>query len=315
MATLPLELQFLIINCIKKPANLGKCRLVCKAWSSVAEVAMLTAQHLTIVAPRSTDRNGKAFIQLIGLVITPTIEIYIDGIVGLDIIYKKLIDLVEESKHPIAKVKMLPIPMNYNQTYMNAVLAFKHTLQKLILNFDNIPISWNLIYRLNEIERLTSLTLAGDTYNITLTDTILKQCLQLEELDIDVRFSDPIVLDKSSVHDWSSRNNVKKVYCMRVLRFGSLVRSDLLEYLIYKFPRIQTVQLTTNDVRTTEWLLFKNKGFVRNLLRTCPTCNIHCYKHKSEDAARIINSFAESHRTVSVKMTNNARKIFIQASL
>lgn len=342
MDTLPTELWYLISSHIR-PADLGKCRLVCKAWNSFAEVAMLSAQvrirtdyhawklcrylkkkphmaqhikHLTIEAPRTTKTNSKAFIYLISLAITPRTEI-IDGIVGANVIYNKLAQLEKSSQHrtPIANIKMLPIPTNYNQSYMNAVLAFKHTLQELILNFHNIPIDWELIYRLDEIERLTSLTLAGDTYNITLMDTILKRCSHLTELDINVCFSDPIVLDRSAVHWWSSRNNVKKVHGMRVLRFGARVRSDLLEYLVYKFPGIQTVQLTTNTIRATERLLFQDKGFVKNLLRACPTCIIHCYKYKSESVDRLVDSFAESHNTVSVKTTNSARKVFIKASL
>lgn len=341
MDTLPLEVWHLIFNHINRSADIGRCRLVCKAWNSYAEVAMLTAQirirtefhawklckylkkkpymaqyirHLTIMAPHSTDTNGRAFVRLLSLAITSKTKI-VDGIVGLDTVYKKLIQLAGNSQSSVAKIKMLPVPMNYNQTYLDAILSFKHTLQELILNFSNIPIGWDLIYCLDEFERLTSLTLTGDTYNITLTDTILKRCSNLTELDINVHFSDPIVLDRSSVHCWSSRNKVERVHGMRVLIFGALVRSDLLEYLIYKFPCIQTVQLTTNNVHATEWLLFKNKGFVRNFLRTFPTCIFHCYKHKSENVDRLVESLAESHSTVAVKTTDNARKVYIKACL
>ncbi|KAL7312693.1 killer toxin resistant protein [Mucor circinelloides] len=341
MDTLPVELWYHIANHINKPADLGKCRLVCKSWNSFAEVAMLATQirirtefhawklcsylkkkpdmaqhikHLTIVAPHLTDTNGKAFIHLLSLAITPKIEI-VDGIVGLDNIYEKLTEIVGSSHVPITKIKIIPIPMNYNQAYMNAMLSFKHTLRELVLNFSNIPIDWDLIYRLDEVEKLTSLTLTGDTYNITLTNTILKRCSNLTELDINVCFSDPIVLNRSSVHWWSSRNNVEKVYSLRVLRFGVNARSDLLEYLVYKFPCIQTVQLTTNNVNATEYLLFKNDGFVKDLLKTCPTCIIHCYKHKSENIGRLVGSLAESHGTIAVKATNNGRKVFIKACL
>ncbi|KAK4519782.1 40S ribosomal protein S25 [Mucor velutinosus] len=308
MDILPTELRCLIINHINRPADLGKCRLVCKAWNSFAEVAMLTAQirirtefhawklyrylkqkphmaqhikHLTIVATHPTETNGRAFLNLLSLAITPETEI-VDGIVGLDVIYKKLIQLLRNSRHPIAKIKMLPMPINYNQIYMNAVLGFKHTLQELILNFNNIPIDWNLVYCLEEIEKLKSLTLVGDIYNITLTDTILKRCSNLTELDINVRFSDPIVLDKSSVHWWSSRNNVEKVHSMRALRFGAHVRSDLLEYLIYKFPRIQTVQLTTECGSSVVNLYTQySKDNIR--LTTCDQCNNFADKYIEHD--------------------------------
>ncbi|CAO3622642.1 unnamed protein product [Mucor fragilis] len=119
MDTLPLELWHLIFSHINSSVDVGRCRLVCKAWNSYAEVAILTAQirirtefhawklcrylkkkphmaqhikHLTIMAPHATDTNGRAFIHLLSLAITSKTEI-IDGIVGLDAVYEKLIQL------------------------------------------------------------------------------------------------------------------------------------------------------------------------------------------------------------------------------
>lgn len=137
----------------------------------------LHVKHLTFEVPqyyKSTSKHGPAFLKLLRLAMTHKIYI-IDGNMGMDSFFIELLKIVESSPSSFDRVKMIPIPTKYNHTYRTTVIGLKDILQGLILDFKNNPFDWDRIYRLDEFKRLTFLTLTGDAYNITFTDSILKK--------------------------------------------------------------------------------------------------------------------------------------------
>lgn len=338
--TLPAELWFHIFGNVNNTTELGQSRLVCKLWNYFAEISILTMQitvkthnkaikfyeylkkkpemalhvkHLTFEVPqyyKSTSKHGPAFLKLLRLAMTHKINI-IDGNMGMDSFFIELLKIVESSPSSFDRLKMIPIPTKYNHTYRTTVIGLKNILQGLILDFTSKPFDWDLIYRLGEFKRLTFLTLTGDAYNITLTDSILKKCGHLQELSIDVKFSDPIVLNTKTVRTWSSRN-VKKINSLKKLRFGLPCRPDLFEYLAYKYPNIQNIQLTIANFNKTRSLINEYTGHVKYMFEMFPTCDIHCSFHKRDNVEFLVKSLKTNHNTVIVENTSQGCIIHIK---
>jgi hypothetical protein len=183
---LPDELWTRIIGKVVTVAQLAQCRLVCRKWNRLFEVAMFgkpiainsDKQALSLYCHLFKNLSNGELIkhltlnydvksitildELIYLTFTPSME-YIGGTLATDDFFRLLGDIANNSPVEFINLKNIPCPNFATEAYINALLKFKETLTIVVLKFDILtPVIFNFVEQLDKFECLTSFSFYGE---------------------------------------------------------------------------------------------------------------------------------------------------------
>jgi hypothetical protein len=272
------ELILKIIKDLNSASDVAKCRLVCKGWNRIAEPVMLGKEviirseegALSLYAHLySKPAFGKLIKQLtfeedylpvallkglLHFAFTPNME-YMTGSVSTDQLYILINTIADKSPAKFLKLKTIPHPDSFSNVYNNSLITFKDTLQDLVFHVEDVEEDdiWDMANQLETFKCLTKLTLSGPLLTVFNLEDILNGCSHLEELTVNIKLQINI-LGKIEVDAWSATNvkildSVKKIFIRRECR------CDLLEYLLFKYPKIETIEI---DVLLTPLVTARN---------------------------------------------------------
>lgn len=263
--TLPDELWTRIIGKINSIAQLAQCRLVCRKWNRPSEAAMFgkpiaiksdkqaldlycnllrnpsngrLIKHLTL----NCDVKSMTILgELMHLAFTPSME-YIDGTLVSDDFFLLLGDIANNSSVKFINLKSIPCPNFATEPYFNASLKFKESLTTMVLKFDYIsPVILCFVEQLDKFKCLTSFSFYGGIDTIYRVEHFLRGCNHLKELTMDILLHDDLH-DKNEIVRWAMIN-AKRIDSLKRLVISGSCRSDLTEYLLYKYPYVSSIKI------------------------------------------------------------------------
>ncbi|KAK4520391.1 uncharacterized protein ATC70_008525 [Mucor velutinosus] len=293
---LPDELIAKIIDYNVSTADVAVCRLVCKRWSHLAEPLMFGKQ-ITIRSEADAlslyghlcrnPRYGKlvkrihfqesdimyALLEgLLHFILTPNMEKMTGRLSSGHSFFRTACKIAKASTAKFDRLQVLPYPLYSSNAYDDALIAFKDTLREMVLVLDanQIQAGVGIDSFIMDFKSLVHLTLNGSLGSLFLMEEFLQHCSTLEELTIHLHLADN-VHEKTFVETWAvpivkAMNSVKKV------TFKQECRSDQLEYIRIKYPKINTLII---DVHTTPLIVGRNniKRIVK-AMKGVPTYNI-----------------------------------------
>ncbi|KAK4520912.1 proteinase B [Mucor velutinosus] len=257
-----------IINCSDSVANLAQFRLVCKSWNVIAEPLMfsrrikISSSYAALAFYGHLYRRpnyGKLinhlhfeedFLpvaiqhELLRLAFTPSME-RITGEIDDDDFYLLMSSIADKARDKFDKLKAIPHPSCYSVVYNCALLNFKSTLEEITFslrdeNGEDYSSTWDLS-RFESFVNLTKFELEADLEAVFDLEDALAGCSRLKELTVKVYFNDRLHV-KSEVEAWAPIN-VKIVNTVKKLVITRECRSDLLEYLLFKYPNTDTIDI------------------------------------------------------------------------
>lgn len=262
-----------ILDKVDSIIQLGKCRLVCSTWDKMAEAVMFSkdiqiTEEGNVIKLR--DHLAKNFSRahlirsleiyvplqerphvysLLKVAFTPTMQhlTILAGSAMDDAFFGALLGMVKDSKEGQYNLKTMPLTLDSTcDNYANAALAFKHTLRYLQTSYSCSALNTKFD-KLSEFKTLETLELEADPFqNIFKLDAILKNCPKLKTLELFHRNGDDRTEHTAtSVANWT-RRNVEKVNSLTQLRI-SYAYPDLVQYLTFKYPNIESLACTMPD--------------------------------------------------------------------
>lgn len=260
------ELILTIIKSLDSIADVAVCRLVCKSWNRIAEPVMFGKEiiirseegalslyaHLyskptfgKLIKHLSFEEDYLPVAILKGLLhfaFTPNME-FMTGSVGSNQLYLLMNTIADKSPVKFFKLKTIPHPDSFSNIYNNSLITFKDTLQDFVFHIEDVEDDdiWDMANQLETFKCLTKLTLSGSLLTVFNLEDILKGCSHLEELTTDIKLQ-VNVLGKNEVDAWAA-TNVKVLDSVKKIIIQRECRSDLLEYLLFKYPKIEAIEI------------------------------------------------------------------------
>lgn len=265
--SLPSELWIEILNNITCFRQLVQCGLVCKRWNGLANSVIFSRNitlysedaawifyHFLVASPEKSKSvkyltvdpphcNLEPFRMILNLAFTPCMESFKGEIEGTRFFKELLLIAGEDTEY--GRLRTIPASWNYSTTYDLLLHRFKSTLERIKLNFQDThrynTKNLTMLYQLNQLENLTSLTLNSDIHDIPKAEDILKNCNQIKELDIHLS----IEKDLGNVEQFNTwiRETVTRSNALRSLkiRFSNDDQWRIVDYLMYKYPKIEKI--------------------------------------------------------------------------
>ncbi|KAF1806169.1 hypothetical protein V8B55DRAFT_1454471 [Mucor lusitanicus] len=271
---LPWELWMNILDKVESAIQLSECRLVCSKWDKLAEAAMFSknicitkegniiklCDHLAKNPSRANlIQSLEVYVPLeerphvytlLRLAFTPTMQnltILAGSAMDADF-FGALYGLVKGSAEEHYNLKVMPMTLDPTyENYANAALAFKDTLHYLQTSYSCSALTTRF-GKLSEFKQLEVLELEAEPFqNVFKLDAILKNCRKLKTLELFHRNGDDRTeQDAATMASWTKRN-VEKVSSLTQLRI-SYAYPDLVQYLTFKYPSIQSLNCTMPDI-------------------------------------------------------------------
>lgn len=265
---IPEELIIRIVNYSDSVADLAQYRLVCKLWNTIVEPLMFSKRITINSAHGALALFGHLYRQptygklirhihfedylpgtiqqgLLHLAFTPNME-RITGEIDDDDFYLLMNSIAEKRRGKFDKLKAIPHPSCYSAAYIIVLLNFQSTLEEvsISLKYDNdqdFNSSWDLPSKMELFVSLVKLELEADMEALFDTEAMLVDCPRLKELTLTLGFNDTIHV-KSEIEAWAP-TNVKIIDTVKKLTITHECRSDLLEYLLFKYPNTDTIEI------------------------------------------------------------------------
>ncbi|GAN06481.1 hypothetical protein MAM1_0124c05965 [Mucor ambiguus] len=267
-------------------ADLAKLRLVCKSWNAIAEPLMFRGRikikssyaALALYGHLYKQPSYGKFIKylhfdddyipmtiqrgLLNLSFTPNME-RITGEIDDDDFYLMMNSIADKSRDKFDKLEAIPHPSYYSVVYNLTLLNFKSTLQEIIYSLrdesdEEFSPGWDFSSKFESFVNLVKLELEADLEAVFDLEGTLIGCSRLQELTLKAHFNDKVHV-KSEVEAWAP-SNVKIVDTVRKLVIARECRSDLLEYLLFKYPNTSTI-----DIDAARPLITANNNLHRTL--------------------------------------------------
>ncbi|KAL9551008.1 hypothetical protein MBANPS3_004463 [Mucor bainieri] len=276
---LPDELIARIIDCNESTADVATCRLVCKHWNHLAEPLMFGKQINIKSEADALSLYGHLFRKpyygklvkrihfkqgeftcalhegLLHHIFTPNMEEMRGELVFGHEFFNTIIKMARKSETKFEKLQVLPHPLYFSNVYDDALLTFRDTLREvtLVLDADRTLPRVGILIFLTDFKSLAKLTLNGTLASMFFMEDVLEHCTALEELTLNLQFADNIH-EKTFVETWATPI-VKTVDSVKKVTFEKQCRSDQLEYIRFKYPRIDTLII---DVHTAPLMVTRN---------------------------------------------------------
>ncbi|KAL9538938.1 hypothetical protein MBANPS3_010576 [Mucor bainieri] len=250
-AILPEEILSKIFIISNSAAELGEFRTVCKSWNDPAAHLFKDSSKISLI--RHMDFNIETedlplvYGELLRMVHSPKIE-RLTGTVKANGFLETLWDIEESMGFVSEQLRELPTYTGGdNLLIRKRLLLLRNHYTALILNAtrQRTNDSWFLLDRLDRFQNLTSLRLRGSTNGLSDLEDILKKCkhlwnLQLENFEL--ASSTLGKLSKADVSAWTAANS-KANNKVTTIIIDSTFQPELLEYLVYRYPNIQKVEI------------------------------------------------------------------------
>ncbi|KAL9555917.1 hypothetical protein MBANPS3_002135 [Mucor bainieri] len=247
------ELIAKIIDYNESIADVAVCRLVCKHWNHIAEPLMFGKQITVSSNEDALSLYGGAFIdalleRLVDYIFTPNMEEMTGEISVPYAFFHPIIKIAKGSRAKFKKLQVLPHPVEFSSIYDEALITFRDTLREMVLVLDAVETrpSRGILNHLMDFKSLTKLTLIGTLATLIFMETILKHCTALEELTINLQFTDNI-RGRTYVETWT-RRIVGTVSSVKKVTLQEKCRPDQLEYIRFKYPQIDTLIIDVQSI-------------------------------------------------------------------
>lgn len=265
--SLPSELWIEILDyetCFRQLVQYG---LVCKRWNKLvnsiifsrnitlySEDAAWIFYHFLVSSPEKSKSvkyltvnpphcNLEPFRMILKLAFTPCMESFGGEIEGTRFFKELLLVAGEDTEY--GRLRTIPASWNYSTTYDSLLHRFKSTLECIKLNFQEThrynTKDLTMLYQLNQLKNLNSLTLNSDVHDIQKAENILRNCNQIKELDIHLSIERDIV-NAGQFNTWI-QETVTKSNALKSLtiRFSNDGQWRIVDYLMYKYPKIEKI--------------------------------------------------------------------------
>ncbi|CEP13507.1 hypothetical protein [Parasitella parasitica] len=278
---LPQKVAIKIFRYVNTSANVGQCRLVCQNWQRPADRVMLEKQiilkddkdvmrlykilcgvpargglikHLRL----ETQSQNYLLCELLYLAFTPAMERLEGELLGYgsDILYEINFKASGLPSSSFTGLVAIPKPQMFSIMYLNTLVKFKKSLRRMDIDLTNQGILEQkyIMDQLGGFEALTKLELKMNISDLTEVDKVLMHFNDLEELSIELRSDCYFVMSEGRARIWAA-NTVKTVKSLKTLRIEGLCPSDVLEYLIYKYPNVKSFEAIALQVDSPERLI------------------------------------------------------------
>ncbi|KAL9540588.1 hypothetical protein MBANPS3_009598 [Mucor bainieri] len=272
--SLPEELSLAILSKLSIK-QLAECRLVCKHWSLLAARTMLgkritidsEAQALKLYSYLSRDPSKAAIIRYMRFKLdSPDLPfvvycllqltfnantIKMTGRVKSDKFFTALFDIADRAPpSTFSQLQQLPTYTGQNsKTTDRKYLTFKSAVRSFSLGIagDALPsvgrINWVDLF--DQFPNLTTLTLSGAPSGFNDIESKLKNCHHLKHLYLRDLFYGGLTMNdmtRGQVMTWAS-SKVHKEKSLRSLSIEVLIRPELIEYLLFKYPHVRSIIL------------------------------------------------------------------------
>ncbi|KAL9555192.1 hypothetical protein MBANPS3_002465 [Mucor bainieri] len=246
--------------------DLAQLRLVCKSWNAIAEPLMFS-KHIQIsnliTHLHFDDEYLPVTVQreLLQLAFTPSME-RMTGEIDDEGFYMLMNDIASKtSGDRFDKLKAIPHPPHYSAVYNITLLNFKSTLEEITYspqdeNDEESAFSWSSEFE--SFVNLVKFELDAELETVFNLEDSLTGCSRLQELTLKVIFNDKVHV-KNEVEAWVS-TNVEIVDTVKKLVITRECRSDLLEFLLFKYPNTNTI-----EIDATRALIMSNNNLQRTL--------------------------------------------------
>ncbi|KAL9542900.1 hypothetical protein MBANPS3_008373 [Mucor bainieri] len=287
LKSLKSKLRRLSQNSIHSFEDLTQCRLVCTRWNQLAERAMfarpifLPSISRAKAFLRHLQRNpqmGKlvtyldlgivknkhvhVYLDLLPIVFTPAIHT-LQGSINAPVFYRHLVSIAKASDTRFSKLKVIPTQLlRGSKDFYKAVYYFRKTLQQLYISwYDPSQTPWHVFNRLNEMSRLTVLTIDSEVSSVLTLDRMLSNCKQVRILNVMLLGVMPQVMPKARLLNWMEIH-VEKVPSVTNLFMEKSRQPDVIEYLLYKYPNVKEVTVILSEPEYYEEQLHLSNGAI-----------------------------------------------------
>ncbi|KAL9540472.1 hypothetical protein MBANPS3_009661 [Mucor bainieri] len=252
---LPAEVWLNVFDHIQDKKQLAQCKLVCKRWAPLAEMAMLK----TVVLPRNSTRKlyqhllknprSSQYIQVVDIpnytsedlsnirnvltmAMTPSPKE-----IGADILAKEIlgivVDIAAQMPSDNLKLERMPIVTFENDAYAALVYQLRKTLRSLSLAFlpeSRLDSIRRIFCNLGHFQSLTTLSLFDRKVyldSVSMVDDLLKGCPHLKTLSLGIDMSTRRKAHHQGNLDAWLLKNVQQVHCMKEVSLQNIKDNSL----------------------------------------------------------------------------------------
>ncbi|KAI8640840.1 hypothetical protein BD408DRAFT_419127 [Parasitella parasitica] len=312
---LPAELWVKIFNNIDSFKQLEQCSLVCKKWDRLIETAILSTKSITMhgeseamtfcsYLTRNPDKSYLIkhltvqplhcrldyFREVSNLAVTSNLETY-DGAIEGTQFFRALRQIVDS--RCVKKLRIIPAAWSHSNVYDKLLYLLRHSLEDVKLTFRGTDYEsasmmneWVVPERLDDFEKLKSLTFNSYIHDIEDTEDVLKGCNRLQELTVHLPYIDEPQDIRAWMKETVKRNETLKTFKIKI---GQDYQAHLLDYFIYKYPKIETIVIEKINTREAWGLSYYthtiNIQEVREILgkiRAMPSFILKCLVPQNE---------------------------------
>ncbi|KAL9552721.1 hypothetical protein MBANPS3_003633 [Mucor bainieri] len=274
-STLPAEVLLIVFDHLKRSSSeflinkyLCQCRLVCKAWNTSATEILFSLEHslsfgraqkikaLELRFYGEKDLDVAFQRRFFDLVLTPA-TVSLTGSLDPTII-AILAELFQANPQNCNKIEQLPTLYDngFDKNLLKMLLCCKQSLRVIRIGISRTTGSLKpLVNRLCEFQRLERCTLSFEKCSayVPRMESVLKGCPQITSLFIDAVDGGRTLrntMEEDECQSWLEQN-VKKVD-LEVEIDTRISRPDVIQYLAYKYAKIQQLQLHNFDATDIE---------------------------------------------------------------
>ncbi|KAL9548603.1 hypothetical protein MBANPS3_005598 [Mucor bainieri] len=187
-----------------------------------------------------------SFRQVMRLVITRNMKIFNGSVQGIRFFRVMVKAISGEGLAKFQNLKTIPYPWEYCTDYDELLNRLRNTLTEITLSFRSIngysqPMHrWKTLQRLDRMTQLKALTFTSELHSIKEVEAVLANCVKYN------------LFSNTNFNRWMQMH-VRQRDTLKTLKVivGPIYNPHLIDYLIYKYPNIESIIVDKTD-RVTE---------------------------------------------------------------
>ncbi|KAL9543312.1 hypothetical protein MBANPS3_008166 [Mucor bainieri] len=338
ISSLPEEVLRQLFSYIDSNLQLAQCRLVCSKWNDPANTAMFSntivfttkEKAMTLYVQLFNRPSRGKLIQYIyfkkgfdtfwivkaifdAAPLPNLIQIGEESLLATEL-YTTLLDIIKNSPKAFSKLKALPpCEDTVTQDYCDVLRACRKTLSAIEIKNASVYLNDTmkaLALELDTFDRLKSLTYWGRFQQIPDIELLLNGCIHLTKLALGL-IMDGDVMEKQQLEVWMT-TEVKKVKSLTQLIIYGQCRCDVLEYLLYKYPNIQTIKIWPNFYYHNIAKFKGNMDRVLQAIEGIPNKYMLFWLHKDAKLFEIAEFFLQKGYQFHIKKTQQSQCLQVE---
>ncbi|KAL9548365.1 hypothetical protein MBANPS3_005711 [Mucor bainieri] len=269
---LPLEVWINVFYFLPCYSDIAECRLVCRTWDAPAEKTMFKI-GLTLGITRQMKRlcyhltqkpavaNAIHFVDVSRVKVLTDLPLLkellllilhcnISKITGYSCpsaVIEVVHEILQNSPTRFNRLRQLPNPQNYNETYSKLIYAHRETLGQLKINYPSRQVSATMDYILTHLHEFSKLVHVefnkAEFLNLEDLDNLLQSLPEsCKSVDIHLSFVESFSTSRSeaAMNNWlhhhvKKANNVTK---LKIDHQSQKCIDNVIEYFTYKYPNL-----------------------------------------------------------------------------